>query len=222
MKTAIRDINSGRSVGTLVRAAALGVALAGWGGTAFAHGPGGGYGYGPGMMGPGMMGQGMMGPGMGYGWGQGGGWGPGMGGGPGYGWGPGGGMMGPGMGMMGPGMGMMGPGMGMMGMGGGPGYGWEPGGGMMGQGGPGWGMMGPGGGMMPWAAPGEGRALSVDDAKAMLERRLAIWGNPRLKVGAVKEEGKETIVADVVTVDNSLVQRYQIDRSTGAMRPVRP
>ncbi|MCC7017279.1 MAG: hypothetical protein IT564_08780 [Rhodospirillales bacterium] len=180
MKTAIRDMNSGRSIETLVRAAALGVALAGWGGLAFAQGPGGGYGYGPGMMGPGM---GMMGPGMmGQGWGQGGGWGPGMGGGPGYG----------------------------------------PGGGMMGQGGPGWGMMGPGAGMMPWGPSGEGRALSVDDAKAMIERRLAVWGNPRLKVGAVKEEGKETIVADVVTVDNSLVQRYQIDRSTGAMRPVRP
>ena len=59
MKTPIRDLKSGRSLGALVRAAALGLALATVGGSAFAQGPGSGYGYGPGMMG------------QGYGWGWG-------------------------------------------------------------------------------------------------------------------------------------------------------
>ena len=64
MKTAIRDLKSGRSIGGLVRATALGFVLATMGGSVFAQGPGSGYGYGPGMMGPGM------GPGMsGWGWG---------------------------------------------------------------------------------------------------------------------------------------------------------
>jgi Ca2+-binding EF-hand superfamily protein len=94
------------SLKRLVRAGALGFALAGLGGFAFAQGPGSGYGpgYGPGYGGP------MMGPGHGGGM-----------------MGSGGGMMGPGGGMMGPGMmghGMMGHGM--MGHGGGPGMGMGP------------------------------------------------------------------------------------------------
>jgi putative membrane protein len=57
MKTTIRDLKSGRSIGRFVRVVALGFALAVTGGSAFAQGPGSGYGYGP-MMGPGMSGWG--------------------------------------------------------------------------------------------------------------------------------------------------------------------
>jgi hypothetical protein len=149
-----------------------------------------GPGYGPGMMGQGYM----MGPNMMYGQ-----MGPGMMG-PGY-------MMGPGM--MGPGMmgqGMMGYGMGpyMMGRGGMMGYG------------PGYGPMGPG--MMGRAAPS--LDLSVADVKNNLERWLSFRGNPNLKVGKVQEKDKNTITAEIVTKENSLVRRYEIDRSTGFMRPV--
>lgn len=152
-------------------------------------------GYGPGMMGSGMMGhmmgQGMMGPGM---------MGPGMMMGQGC-WGPGCGMMGPGM---------MGPGM----MGGYYGQGYGPG--MMqgyGQGyGPG--MMGPG------AYGRQGNLnLSTDDVKNYLERWIAVQGNPRLKVGDVKEKDADTIEADVVTKDNSLVQRFIVNRHTGFYQP---
>ena len=105
-------------------------------------------------------------------------------------------MMGSGMtgsGMMGPmmGQGMMGPGMGMTGPG------------MMGS------MSG---------APGEAQ-LSKDDVKANVERWLAMQGNPRLKVGDVTEQS-DTVTADIVTIDNSLVQRLAVDRRTGMMRPV--
>jgi hypothetical protein len=188
---------------------ALGLAFGG-ADTASAHNPGfGGPGYfmGPGMMGPGY---GMMDPGYGM---MGGGYGM-MG--PGYGMmspgcatpGAGYGMMAPGYGMMGPGSGMMGPGSGMMG----PGYG------MMG---PGSGMMGPGYGMMGplFGEPSRpGADLSADDVRGTLERWLTWQGNPRLKVGDVKEESADVIVADVVTQDGSLVDRFKVDRHSGLMQ----
>ena len=52
--------------------------------------------------------------------------------------------------------------------------------------------------------------------KARVERWLTWRGNPRLKVGEVKEKDADTITADVVTKDNSLVQRFIINRHTGA------
>jgi len=208
-------------------------------GQGFAPGPcqgyGGGYGMGPGMMmgqgtGPGMMGAGPMGPGTMA---------------PGQGYGPGAGTMGQGTGpgMMAPGQGY-GPGSGMMAPGYGygpqPGYGYGPqpgygygmgpgqaGPGMMapGQGyGPGPGMMAPGYGygaqpgygMGPAAAPDQD--LSVDDVRARLERSLAWNGNARLTVGDVAETDADSITADITTKDGSLVQRFMVDRHSGAMR----
>lgn len=164
--------------------------------------PSGGTGFGmmgPGMQNPGMMmtpgmqGQGTMGPGM---------------------------MTGPGM--MGQGMyapRMMGPGM-MMGSG------------MWGQG-----QMGPGMMMNPYMMRymssmmhGGGRRdgffmpispvqhLSVDDVRYTLDRRLERNGNKRLKLGEVKAADDDTIVADIVTVDGSLVDRLEVDRHSGVVR----
>ena len=128
--------------------------------------------------------------------------------GPGYGMGPG--MMGPGYGM-GPGYDMgYGMGHGMTG----PGYGMGPG--MMG-----YGMMGPGQGAAGAGCPGYGaqatqdKDINADDVRARLERSLTWHGNKRLKVGEVKEIDDDTIVAEIVTVDNSLVQRFTVDRHTG-------
>ena len=56
--------------------------------------------------------------------------------------------------------------------------------------------------------------LSVDDVRNYLSSRIERLNNKRLKVGDVKAEDT-TITADVVTVDNSLVQRLKIDRRTG-------
>ncbi|MGF1608853.1 MAG: hypothetical protein ACFCUQ_05620 [Kiloniellales bacterium] len=201
----------------MLRSAALAavVALAGLAAEAQAHGPHGyGQGYGPGygMMGPGMMGPGMMGgygpgncPMMGYGYGPG----PGMGYGPGQGMGHG--MMGHGMMGQGMGPGMMGPGM--MGQGMGPG---------MGQGrgmGPGSGSsMGPGyGGGMPMFRD---RDLGADEVRHVLEHQLAMHGNPRLKVGEVTEADADSIIAEIVTQDGSLVQKYSVDRHTGRFSQV--
>jgi hypothetical protein len=146
--------------------------------------------------GPGMMGG--YGPGMGWGRGMMGGYGP--GGGPGggsgpencpfYGQGPGGGPGGPG------------------------GPGWMRGGGY----GPGWMRGGPGRGPGWYGQQGD-LNLKVDDVKAQLERWITRQGNPRLKVGEVKEKDADTIEADIVTKDNSLVQRFTIDRHSGRYSP---
>ena len=130
----------------------------------------------------------------------------------------GGGYMGPGM------MGGYGPGNGP-GPGYGPGRGYGPGW-MHGGGGygPGW-MMRGGAGYGPcWDnQAGAGQQgdlkLTTDNVKQRMERWLAIRNNPRLKLGDVKEKDDNTITADIVTVDNSLVQRFAIDRHTGFYRP---
>ena len=104
-----------------------------------------------------------------------------------------------------------------------------------------WGMMGPnmmagpgmwggyGPGMTGWYRPGlTGPALNTtardlnlsnDNVKNYFERWLAWQGNPRLKVGDVKEKDADTIVADIVTKDNSLVQRFVVNRRNGYVRP---
>lgn len=91
------------------------------------------------------------------------------------------------------------------------------GGGMMGQG-----MMSPG--MAP-GAPADlfgSRVtpmmnLSVDDVRAYLGVQLDRLHNARLKIGNVSAEDG-TITADIVTVDNSLVQRLKVNRRTGAIK----
>ncbi len=134
------------------------------------------------------------------------------------GWGPGW-MMGGG----GPGGGWNCPALGQNG-GPGPGQGYGPGYHMRGWGGgygPGM-MRGWGGGYGPGYGPGaqtnEALNLTTDDVKARIGRWLSLRGNPRLKVGEVKEKDADTITADIVTKDNSLVQRFIVDRHTGAFR----
>ena len=58
--------------------------------------------------------------------------------------------------------------------------------------------------------------LSVEDVRGYLDVQLDRLNNKRLKIGEVKS-GEGTITADVVTVDNSLVQRLKVDRRTGAI-----
>jgi hypothetical protein len=206
-----------------IGAIALSAAMAMVSTTALAHGPHGNYpgsagqGYGP-MMQQGcggmsggdhgrmmghMMGQGQMGQGQGPMMGQ-----DGM---------MGQGQMGQGQGlMMGQG-GMMG--QGQMGQGQGPMMGQ---GGMMGQGQMGQGqgpMMGQGGMMGQGAFAPLAEDLSVAGVTHIMEHQVAMRQNPNLKVGEVTEVDDDTITADVVTQDGSLVRRYMVDRHTGAMRP---
>jgi len=122
------------------------------------------------------------------------------------------GMMGPGMMGQGMGPGMVGQGMGpgMMGQGMGPGMmGQGMGPGMMGQG-----MGSPSGG----TAPFRDRDLTVDEVKSILEHRLEHYGNERLRVGKVEGKDDDVIIAEVETVDGSVVESYAVDRHTGRMQ----
>ena len=178
--------------------------------------------YGPGVTGPG-YGQGHVGPGYGM-------MGHGM---PGYGVArPG--MMAPGVqaGPMGPGM--MGPGMmgqGMMGQGmqrhwlGIPEGRWSG---------------GPGAGPRPVDPAGPDRraagyagtemgpvaivrplpeGLTARQVRQVFEHRLSWDGNPNLRLGEVTEADEDTITAEIVTKDGSLVRRFEVDRHTGLFRP---
>jgi hypothetical protein len=58
-------------------------------------------------------------------------------------------------------------------------------------------------------------SLSVDDVKNFTQSAIAWNGNPNLKVGVVKERDANTVTADIVTKDNSLVERLAFDRHTG-------
>lgn len=75
--------------------------------------------------------------------------------------------------------------------------------------------MGPG-----WGAQPSNLNLSAADVKSYMERYLQYQGNPRVKLGAVKEVDANTVTVDVVTTEGAaLVQRYTFDRHTGAYRP---
>ena len=71
---------------------------------------------------------------------------------------------------------------------------------------------------------GQGQALqtplSVGDVRANLEQHLQRRGNDRLKVGTVTETDDKTITAEIVTLDDSLVRKIEIDKATGQHMPV--
>ncbi len=60
--------------------------------------------------------------------------------------------------------------------------------------------------------------LTVDQARTLAESRLILSGNDRLKVGSVEVVDDDTIAVEIVTVDDSLVVRREIDRDTGRMK----
>jgi len=111
--------------------------------------------------------------------------------------------------------------------------------------GPGYGMMQNGQGMGPGMMQGRGHGhgfmqskgygpqncpnnqaqalatpLTIDDVRANLEQRLQWRGNDRLKVGTVVDKDDTTITAEIVTVDDSLVRKVEIDKTTGRHTPV--
>ena len=93
--------------------------------------------------------------------------------------------------------------------------------GMMGHGGMGYGM---GRGLTPCSQNVRAdmdRDLSVKDVTEMLQFRLDRWDNDRLKVGKVVEQDDDTIIAEIVTKDGSLVDRLAIDRDTGSQRRIK-
>ena len=83
------------------------------------------------------------------------------------------------------------------------------------------------GGLAPDVRPGELRDVygpggpTVRSVKALLQYRLVLLGNQRLKAGRIYERDKR-IIAEVVTArEGALVARYMIDKTTGAWVPER-
>lgn len=85
-------------------------------------------------------------------------------------------------------------------------------------------MMGPGFNELGNVGPGMMQPLREDldigDVRDMMEHRLIWMNNPNLKLGDVEEKDADTISADIVTKDGSLVQRLSVDRHTGWMQPI--
>jgi hypothetical protein len=88
--------------------------------------------------------------------------------------------------------------------------------GMMGKGMMGAGMMQGGMGALFGARVTPMMNLSVEDVRGYLGVQLDRLGNKRLKIGDIKSDDG-TITADIVTVDDSLVQRLKVNRHTGAI-----
>lgn len=63
--------------------------------------------------------------------------------------------------------------------------------------------------------------LTTADVSQYFERHLARHANEQLKLGKVKIKDKDTIVADIVTEDGSLVRRLEVDRRTGWLHRVK-
>ena len=64
------------------------------------------------------------------------------------------------------------------------------------------------------------KPLTVDDVRANLGQRIEQRGNDRIKVGKVAAKDDKTIVAEIVTIDDSLIRRIEIDKATGRHNPV--
>jgi len=102
------------------------------------------------------------------------------------------------------------------------GYGMGPG--MMGGGyGMGQGMMGPAYGSEPSRQfPNGGQQqpqqpIDKAQARSMVENYLQSTGNPNLKLGEITDEGS-SFEADIVTKNNSLVDKILVNKNSGAMR----
>jgi hypothetical protein len=57
--------------------------------------------------------------------------------------------------------------------------------------------------------------LTVDDVSHFFRHRLERRGNKRLKLGEVVQRDEDTITAQIVTVDGSLVEVFEVDRHSG-------
>jgi YVTN family beta-propeller protein len=78
-------------------------------------------------------------------------------------------------------------------------------------------MGGIGPGMLYGMPAAAGQRINEAAVRSNLERMLQWHGNPRLKLGTITADEDE-IVGEIVTQDNSLVQKLAFDRRTGAVR----
>jgi hypothetical protein len=80
------------------------------------------------------------------------------------------------------------------------------------------GRMGQGRGAVGLGVVTPSRNVSIDDVRDHFERLLQAQGNPRVKLGEIKDADKDTIVAEIVTTDGALVDRFNVNRRSGAIQ----
>ncbi len=80
------------------------------------------------------------------------------------------------------------------------------------------GMMGQARGAMGLGVVMPNRNVSVEDVRDHFNRFLQAQGNPRVKLGAVKDVDKDSIVAEIVTADGSLADRFSVNRRSGVIQ----
>ena len=78
--------------------------------------------------------------------------------------------------------------------------------------------MGQGRGAMGLGVVTPSRNVSADDVRGHFDRLLQTQGNSRVKLGEIKETDKDTIVADIVTTEGSLVDRFNVNRRSGVIQ----
>ena len=80
------------------------------------------------------------------------------------------------------------------------------------------GSMGQGRGAMGLGVVTPSTTVSVEDVREHFDRLLQAQGNPRVKVGTVKDVDKDSIVAEIVTTDGSLADRFSVNRRSGVIQ----
>jgi hypothetical protein len=80
------------------------------------------------------------------------------------------------------------------------------------------GMMGQGRSAMGLGVVTPSRSVSVEDVRDHFDRLLQAQGNPHVKLGVIKDTDKEAIIAEIVTADGSLVDRFSVNRRSGVIQ----
>lgn len=62
--------------------------------------------------------------------------------------------------------------------------------------------------------------MTPERVRAFLERQLSAYGNPRLTLGDIVTAADGNVVAEIVTVDGSLVQKLAFNRYPGLFRQI--
>ncbi|MFN4088065.1 MAG: hypothetical protein ACK4QW_03340 [Alphaproteobacteria bacterium] len=78
-----------------------------------------------------------------------------------------------------------------------------------------------GGDAMLYGMPhGKAEEMTPERVRTFMEQRLEQHGNPRLKLGEIASAADGSITAEIVTVDESLVQKLAFNRYPGLFRQI--
>ena len=68
--------------------------------------------------------------------------------------------------------------------------------------------------------PGAQEEMTPESVREMLEKILAWHNNPRLRIGEISTAADGSIIAEIVTIDGSLVQKLSFNHYPGLVRQI--